>query len=118
MLRPTMICDAGDVVIVPFPFVDHPVVKIRPALVLSVRRFNADEGQSLLAMITTAARSHWTSDCPIRELEPAGLKTASVVRLKLFTFENAVIGRRLGSLADQDFTAVRVNLDHVMLRRG
>ena len=35
------ICERFDVVVVPFPFVDSPTTKPRPALVLSTRAFNA-----------------------------------------------------------------------------
>ena len=50
-------------------------------------------------MITTAARSHWPTDVPITDLASAGLRQPSVVRLKLFTLENALIARRIGALA-------------------
>ena len=48
-----MICDSGDIVAVPFPFVDSPQTKRRPALVLSKRDFNQNHKHTLLAMITT-----------------------------------------------------------------
>ncbi len=35
-----MICDAGDVVVVPFPFSDIAVAKARPALVVSSAKAN------------------------------------------------------------------------------
>ena len=78
-----MICDFGDVVVVPFPFVDAQVVKHRPALVLSNRVFNASSGQSVLAMITSANQSTWPTDLEIADLEQAGLKHYSVVRWKI-----------------------------------
>ena len=36
-----------DVVVVPFPFVDSPTTKPRPALVLSTRAFNAAHDASV-----------------------------------------------------------------------
>jgi len=50
-----MISDAGDVVVVPFPFSDLPIAKPRPALVISPAASNERGGTTLLAMITTAA---------------------------------------------------------------
>lgn len=59
-------------------------------------------GASVLAMITTAARSRWPSDVAIADLAAAGLPRASFVRLKLFTLENVLLARRIGALAAPD----------------
>lgn len=97
-----MISECGDVVVVPFPFVDMPVAKIRPALVVSARAFNAANQQTVLAMITTAAASHWQSDTRINDWADAGLRTVCVVRMKPFTLENNLIQRRIGRLSASD----------------
>lgn len=97
-----MICSFGDVVVVPFPFVDEPILKRRPALVLSNENFNAENGQSILAMITTGARSAWPSDVSISDTASAGLTHRSVVRWKLFTLPNQSILRRAGALGTKD----------------
>lgn len=102
-----MICEADDIVLVPFPFVDLPVTRRRPAVVISGRGFNETQHQSILAMVTTAAASSWTSDTPLTDLASAGLHTPCVVRLKLFTLENRLLERRLGALGHADRTAVR-----------
>lgn len=49
--------DAGDVVVVPFPFSDRDAAKRRPALVCSGAEFNNRAKHLVLAMITTAALS-------------------------------------------------------------
>jgi len=97
-----VICDFGDVVVVPFPFVDLTAEKRRPSLILSRRAFNDSHGHSIFAMITTAARSKWRSDVAIEELKKAGLNRPCVVRWKLFTLPNEFILRRAGSLASHD----------------
>ena len=101
-----MICDFADVVVVPFPFVDRPITKRRPALVLSGELFNAGNGHSILAMITTAARTNWPSDIELSARADAGLDHRSVVRWKLFTLPNDLIVRQLGKLAGKDKAAV------------
>ncbi len=101
-----MVCDAGDVVIIPFPFVDVAAEKRRPSLVLSRRAFNDAQHHSICAMITTAQRSRWPSDIAIDDLTAAGLPRACVVRWKLFTLPNSIILRRVGALAEQDFGKV------------
>jgi len=100
-----VICDPGDVAVVPFPFSERPGTKRRPALVLSQRAFN-DSGHSVLAMITTGARSPWPGDTVIEEFAAAGLQRPCIARLKLFTLDNRLILKRAGRLADRDQEAV------------
>lgn len=97
-----MICDLGDVVIVPFPFVDVAAEKRRPSVVLSRQAFNRSNGHSICAMITTAAQTAWRSDIAIDDLGAAGLTRPCIIRFKLFTLPNAVILRRAGALAEKD----------------
>jgi len=101
------VCDAGDIAIVPFPFTDLALAKPRPALALSAHKSNADSGNTIFAMITTAARSHWPSDVPLVAPAVAGLTAASLVRLKLFTLDNRLVSRRIGALSSRDRQAVR-----------
>ena len=84
-------CERFDVVVVPFPFVDAPQAKPRPALVLSTRAFNAANGHTVLAMITRGAATRWPSDHRIVDLAPTGLKVESVVRWKVFTLDNRIV---------------------------
>ena len=101
-----MICDFGDVVVVPFPFVDLPISKTRPALVLSIEGFNQANGHTALVMITTAAGSTWPSDIEIADRAAAGIVHASFIRWKVFTLPNQIILRRVGALGRKDRTAV------------
>jgi mRNA interferase MazF len=101
-----VICDFADVVVVPFPFVDHPISKTRPALVISNRDFNAANNNTVFAMITTAAQSSWPSDIVITDEPAAGIEHHSVVRWKLFTLPNALILRKIGELHATDRSAV------------
>jgi len=103
--------EAFDVVVVPFPFTDRAATKRRPALVLSDRSaFNAGIGHVVLAMITSASRSDWPLDVPLSDLPVAGLTSASVVRMKLFTLDERLILRKAGSLVAADRKAVAVAL--------
>ncbi len=97
-----MICNRYQIAVVPFPFVDINIAKPRPALVLSSERFNADSDQTILAMITTAARSQWSSDVALKTLAGTGLRMPCVVRFKLFTLTNELISRTIGSLSSSD----------------
>jgi len=95
-----------DVVVLPFPFTDRKALKRRPALVVSSARFNNWHEQLVLAMITST-RSEWPSDVAISEWETANLTVPSKVRLKLFTFDRALIVRKLGTLSLADCESVK-----------
>lgn len=108
-----MTCDTWQVVVVPFPFTDRATTKRRPALVLSAKAFNRD-GHSVLAMITSASHQPWPTDTAIDDLKNAGLKTPSLVRLKLFTLDNRFIARPIGTLGPPDQTSVASRLRAVL----
>jgi len=89
--------------VVPFPFTDRLTTKRRPALVPSdAAKFNKQVGQSVLAMVTSVKNSDWPLDVEINDLASAGLGSASVVRMKLFTLDDQLIIRRAGALAEED----------------
>jgi mRNA interferase MazF len=95
-------CDRFEVAVVPFPFVDTPAVKRRPALALTAAAFARTHGHGVFAMITTAKRSAWPSDIPLAAWREAGLTAPSVLRWKLFTLPEAAVVDRLGRLAAGD----------------
>jgi mRNA interferase MazF len=101
------VCSPGDIAVVPFPFADMAVAKPRPVLALSAHDFNDASGATMFAMITTAAKSHWPSDIAIADANAAGLNAASLVRLKLFTLDNRLVSRKIGTLSPRDRAAVR-----------
>ena len=104
-----MICNRFDVVIVPFPFMEKPDAKKRPALVLSNTDFN-ESNHTILAMITTKRYPSWPGDSQIRDHEVAGFKVPCLVRLKLFTLDNRIILRKAGHLSKVDANQVESRL--------
>lgn len=111
-----MICEPGDVAVVPFPFAERPGTKRRPAVALSSRPFN-DAGHTVFAMITTKTHAPWPGDVAIEHLEAAGLSYPCMVRLKVFTLDNRLIISRAGTLALRDRRAVRASLDEFLRSR-
>lgn len=103
-----MTYEAYRVVVVPFPFSDKKVAKRRPALVLSNHEtFNAPSGHSLMAMITSVENPAWPLDVAIQDQAAAGLPHPSKVRMKLFTLDNRLILRPLGTLSERDRRRIR-----------
>jgi mRNA interferase MazF len=101
-----------DVVVVPFPFTDTNKTKRRPALVLSDRDSLTIE-QSILAMITTKNHPSWSLDTVIKDLEVTGLNAPSMIRFKLFTLDNNLILKKIGSLSKYDRTIITAKMRKV-----
>jgi mRNA interferase MazF len=107
--------DRWAVVVVPFPFTDRDTHKRRPALVLSNRgEFGGQAGQSVMAMITSATHASWPLDVVLTDRETAGLPAASLVRMKLFTLDDRLVLRQLGTLGSADREAARKALDRLL----
>lgn len=103
------------VVRVPFPFTDRNATKNRPALVLSdAAAFNTPAGHSVMAMITSAANAPWPLDCPLTDLDAAGLPAPSRVRFKLFTLDHRRVRGQLGRLTPTDATTVGAALQRLL----
>ena len=108
-----MTCERYDIVVVPFPFADRRASKRRPALVLSSQRFNAESGNSVLAMVTSASNPPWPMDVLI-DAAHAGLQAPSKVRMKLFSLDNRLILRRAGNLSQADRRAVAATIQRLL----
>ena len=98
--------EAGDVVRLPFPYTDRPIVQRRPALVVVSQ---ALDRHALLwvCMITSAANRGWPDDVVVADLATAGLPAPSVIRpAKIATVDGAVADR-LGRIGRRELGAVR-----------
>ena len=110
-----MTFETFDVVVVPFPFTDKTTSKRRPALVLSAAKtFNKRIAHCVLAMITSAKNSDWPLDVEIKDIDAAGLSSASIVRMKLFTLDSQLVIRKAGALAQKDRKAVAEALQKLL----
>jgi len=112
-----MICSRFDVVTVPFPFVDRPKTKKRPAVVLSNREFNR-KSHTILAMITTKKEPAWPGDSQINDYVDAGLHLPCLIRLKLFTLDNRLLKKRIGHLSKKDSNHIAKHLYSYLVPSG
>jgi mRNA interferase MazF len=97
---------AGDLVLVDFPFTVSGPSKLRPALVL----LDTGDADVLLARVTTQAGNS-PHDVPLTGWQSAGLLAPSVVRLhKLATLAKSRVRKRLGSLNASDHQQVATGL--------
>lgn len=101
-----MIYKSFDIVIVPFPFVDSSLTKVRPALVLSNHESNK-QGSVVLVMITSAQHNKRFNDVLITNLESTNLPSASIIRMKLFTLDLTLVHKKIGVLSERDQMAFK-----------
>jgi mRNA interferase MazF len=97
--------------LVPFPFTDQQGSKRRPVVVVSSdSNFNTPAGHSVMAMITTSCHAPWPLDVTISDLASAGLPSASVIRLKMFTLDHRLAVRKIGMLSKKNQKTLEQNL--------
>ncbi len=110
-----MIYNSWDTVLVPFPFTDRKVNKKRPALVINKPDYQINTGHLVLLMITSAKNSNWNNDIIIDDINKAGLPTASVVRLKIFSIDERFIIKQLGILFEKDRQNIIQQLNNILI---
>jgi len=104
--------EPGDVIKVPFPYVERPVKQHRPALVVSSPELQDVHGLLWVLMITSAKNRPWAGDVEVTHLEAAGLPVPSVVRCAKIATIEASAATRIGALAQAQFRLV----SNMMLR--
>jgi mRNA interferase MazF len=107
----------GDVVWVPFPFVQAPRIRDRPAVV--VAEFAPAAGVHLLwvLMITSAANAGWRGDLSLETAyKECGLEVPCVIRTAKIAAIDAGRARRSGALTAQMQARLRANLKAVLTR--
>ncbi len=115
MKKPGVTFDPFDVVVVEFPFVDMPVIKRRPAVVLSAHdSFGALTGAAMTAMISAPLQSSWPHDVSIADPVIAGLNKPSLIRMKIMTIDLRLFVRRIGTLGEKDRHSVRAAVGEAM----
>jgi mRNA interferase MazF len=97
---------AGDVVWVPFPYVEANRRRSRPAVVLA-SAIGADTDLLWVLMVTNAARTPWPGDVPIADHAALGLPIASKVRTAKIAVVEARAARHLGRLPEAEWAEVR-----------
>ncbi len=103
---PTPIFEPGDVIKVPFPYVEKPVKQYRPALVVSSSELQEVHSLLWVLMITSAENKPWAGDVEVSHLEEAGLPVPSVVRCAKIATIEASAATRIGALAQAQFKLV------------
>lgn len=101
----------GDVILVPFPYTNQTSNKQRPAVVVSNRLYNGSR-PDVVAMAVTSVIT--PGEVPVGDWQAAGLLKPSIFKPLFATFENSLIRRQLGALAESDKTALRKLIHSVL----
>lgn len=100
--------DAGEVVLVPFPYRDRQAERTRPGVVVSARAYN-QHGDLVLAAITSHA-PRFNTDFALQDWQVAGLQFPSTVRMLLATIASSRIVLPIGRLSDRDWTEIQIRV--------
>jgi mRNA interferase MazF len=103
-----MAYDAGDVVLVPFPYRDRLAEQARPGVVLSSQAYN-QHGDLILAAITSQP-PRFDTDYALVDWKSAGLQFASTARMLLATVSVARVLFQIGHLSERDWVEVKTRL--------
>ena len=102
----------GDVVKVPFPYMDRSTRQSRPALVVSTPGLQETHNLLWVVMITSAENRGWPRDIAITALSRAGLPAPSVIRpAKIATIE-ATDATKLGTITEPQLRQVVGAISH------
>jgi mRNA interferase MazF len=108
-----MAYNRGEVVLVPFPFVDLKSTKARPAMVINDPAYEASSGNLILVMITSQAKK-FVSDYALVDWAVAGLKKPSVVRIKIATISTTLVLLKVGQIAPNDLPHIEAQIRGVL----
>jgi mRNA interferase MazF len=101
----------GDVVRVPFPYVDTPQRQFRPALVVTPSNLGPNHDLVWTVMITSAANKGWPGDVSAESDHQAfGLPVPSVIRTEKIAVIEAEMASLLGQVSPDILADVKARL--------
>jgi mRNA interferase MazF len=105
----------GDVVLVPFPFTDQSGAKKRPAVIVSIKGYNASRRDLVIMAITSQVRQPLGfGEALVADWQAAGLIKPSVLKPVVTTIEQGLVVRTLGALSVNDLRTLREALAQVI----
>ena len=100
----------GDIVLVGFIFSDESAKKLRPAVVISSGAYNRSRQEIIVAAITSNIRRRLFGDHLIAGWKGAGLLFPSLATGIFRTIKQAMIDRKVGTLAKPELQAINLKL--------
>ena len=107
--------DAGDIVLVHYPFTDLSTSKKRPAVILSPQIYTDRFGDVVVMPLTS--QSDPDPKLALLQWRAAGLLKPTWIKPVIGTLSTPLIERHLGKLANPDELCVRAALETLMAHR-
>jgi len=108
-------CDAGDIVLVRFPFSDLTTSKKRPAVIISPRTYTDRFGDVVLMPLTSQAEQE--ALLALSQWQVSGLLKPTWVKPIIGTLSTRLIERHLGKLTAADEQCIRTALGALLASR-
>lgn len=106
---------AGDIVWVPFPFVEAPRMRERPALVIRALSPSPDIPLLWVLMITSSANKGWRGDLSLEQCyRECGLPVPCVIRTAKIATVGAARARKSGAVPLELLGAVRSTVEPLL----
>ncbi|WP_420265674.1 type II toxin-antitoxin system PemK/MazF family toxin [Candidatus Magnetominusculus dajiuhuensis] len=108
-------CERGDVVLVPFPFSSHSVLKKRPAVIISSNIYNNISSDVVIMAVTSqTGKTSGIGQCLITNWHEAGLLKPSSIKTAISTIDRSLILKRLGKLSENDILSMENSLKELL----
>ena len=92
----------GDIVLIPFPFTDLTNHKVRPALIVSNKKFNASKNLILMCISTKPGNKDFALNLNSEDLKFGKLNKASYFRIQnVFTLEKRLVIKKVATLKNK-----------------
>ncbi len=97
----------GDVVLVPFPFIDQSTTKKHPAVIISSDEYNSISSDVII-MAITGKIDHVLpiGETVLKDWQEAGLLKPAAVKAAISTIEPRMIFKKLGRLSKNDLQSL------------
>jgi mRNA interferase MazF len=101
----------GDIVIIPFPFTDLSDKKIRPAVIVSNKKFNQLSNVLVAAISTKPGNNDFAITLETSDLKNGELNKSSFIRLQnLFVLEKRLIIKKVAQLSAKKQKVIKEQL--------
>ncbi len=108
-------CNAGDVVLVRFPFTDLTTSKKRPSIILSSSEYSDRFGDVVLMPLTSQTQED--SSLSLSRWKASGLLKPTWIKPLIGTLSVRLIERGLGSIHQEDEAVIRIALSKLLAAR-
>ncbi|WP_330205345.1 type II toxin-antitoxin system PemK/MazF family toxin [Cyanobacterium sp. Dongsha4] len=97
----------NDVILVNYPFSDLSSTKVRPAIIINAPSTSKDY---FIVPLSSRTENLLTGEFILQDWQKAGLNVKSIVKRGIFTIENTLIIKKIGTLTIEDSNKLEESL--------